>query len=52
MFGLLPPVQDKREYKKDPNKKDNLNFPKPLKVLNIIIYLVAISIVLFILISN
>jgi|TARA_Y200000002_G_C22491245_1_gene583088 hypothetical protein len=52
MFGLLPPIQDKREFKKDPNKKKNVNFPKPLKIINIIFYLVAFMIVLSFLISN
>ena len=52
MFGLLPPIQDKREFKKDPNKKKNVNFPKPLKILNIVFYLVGIVIVGFFLISN
>ena len=28
MFGLIPPIQDKREFKEDPNKKKNINFPK------------------------
>ena len=52
MFGLIPPVQDKREFKEDPNKKKNVNFPKPLKVGNIIFYLAALVFVLFFLISN
>jgi len=52
MFGLLPPIQDKREFKEDPNKKKNINFPKPLKIINIIFYLVALVIFVFFLISN
>ena len=51
MFGLLPPIQDKREFKKDPNKKKNINFPKPLKIINVIFYLVAFMIVLSFLIA-
>ena len=52
MFGLLPPIQDKREFKKDHNKKKNVNFPKPLKVINIIFYLAALIAIVFFLISN
>ncbi|MDC0032129.1 hypothetical protein OAJ23_01570 [Pelagibacteraceae bacterium] len=52
MFGLLPPIQDKREFKKDPNKKKNVNFPKPIKIINIIFYLVVLVIVIFFLISS
>ena len=52
MFGLLPPIQDKREFKKDPNKKKNDNFPKPIKIINIFFYLVVLVIVIFFLISS
>ena len=52
MFGLLPPIQDKREFKKDPNKKKNVNFPKPIKIINIIVYLVVLVMVIFFLISG
>ena len=52
MFGLLPPIQDKREFKKDPNKKKNVNFPEPLKVINIIFYLAALIILVFLIVSN
>jgi len=52
MFGLLPPIQDKREFKKDPNKKKNVNFPKPLKIINIIFYLAALIILVFFILSN
>ena len=52
MFGLIPPIQDKREFKEDPNKKKNVNFPKPLKVGNIIFYLAALIVLVFFFISN
>ena len=52
MFGLLPPIQDKKEFKEDRNKKKNINFPKPLKIINIIFYLAALIILVFFIVSN
>jgi len=52
MFGLLPPIQDKKEFKEDRNKKKNINFPKPLKIINIIFFLFALVFLVFFFISN
>lgn len=56
MFGILPPIQDRRELNEDSNiksnKKKNINFPKPLKILNIILPLACLILVIFFFIKD